>query len=432
MQRGEEPEMTFSPNDPESEPAVGVIRKLCGHTWLGALRDPAWARGRAGRSTVALAAAVFLALALGACGSSSGSSPSTASDASAASASDSSLTSAQSADTVAATKAIAPYVGHPGAFPVDTPLKGKLPAGTTFAYLQCGAPYCALIGQLLGPAVKAIGANLKIINAGSTAPSAQAAAASALTIKPAAVLITGIVPSEYGDGLKQLSAAGIKVVSITIPGPTEQYGIAFNYIGLQAKALAARLMADWVIAHKGANANVAFYGIPELAFTPAMEAAFKQEMAKDCPSCKVRIVPIGLAGDGTTAPQTVVTDLQSHPSTNYMVFEAGETAQGLPAAMRAAGLSVPDIASTPEPQELQDIKTGGMTAGVAADISTQLWAWVDVVARLLLHQSPTPGEVSGVNPLQFLTQKDITFNPAKGWVGYPDFAQRFEQLWHVS
>ena len=421
--------MLLSRHDPRSRRAPRLRPKPRGRVQLGTAGGGARARERlAGNSPVAAAAALGLVLVLVACGSSSRSSAPAASNASAASSSG----SARSADIAAAARAIEPYVGRPGAFPVDTPLKARLPAGTTLDYLQCGAPYCALIGQLLGPPVKAIGANLKIINAGSTAPSAQAAAATALTLKPAAVLITGIVPSEYGDGLKNLAAAGIKVVSITIPGPTKQYGIAFNYIGLEAKALAARLMADWVIVHKGANANVAVYGIPELAFTAAMETAFMQELAKDCPSCKVRIVPIGLSADGTTAPQTVVTDLQAHPSTNYMVFEAGETAQGLPAAMKAAGLSVPDIASTPEPQELQDIKTGGMTAGLAADISTQLWTWVDVVARLLLNQSPTAGEVAGINPLQFLTEKDITFNPAKGWVGYPDFATRFATLWHVS
>lgn len=394
----------------------------------GARSGPAVPRGgtRITARATAIATSVLAMLAIAACGSSS-SSPS-----SSAASGGSSAASTAGANTATASAAIAPYIGHPSAFPVNAPLNGKLPAGTTFAFLQCGSPICGLVSQLLAPAVKAVGANLKIINAGSTASSAQAAAASALTLKPAAVLIIGIVPSEYGGGLGKLSAAGIKVVSIAAAGSTKQYGITFNYVGLHSEELAARLMADWVVVHKGPHADVAFYGIPEVAFTPYMDAAFKQELAKDCASCKSRFVPIDISSVGKTAPQTVVTDLQSHSGTNYMVFAPAEAAQGLPAAMKAAGLSVPDISYTPEPEELSDIKTGGMTAGLASDLPTQIWTWVDVTARLLLHQSPAPGEVSGTGPFQILTQKDITFDPAKGWTGYPDFARRFEGLWHSS
>lgn len=394
----------------------------------GSCSGPAGRRGRTritSRAT-AIATAGLAILVIAACGSSSSSTSSLAASGG------SSATSPAGANTAAASAAIAPYIGHPSAFPVNLPLNGKLPAGTTFAFLQCGSPICGLVSQLLAPAVHAVGANLRIINAGSTASSAQGAAASALSLKPAAVLIIGIVPSEYGGGLKKLSDAGIKVVSISVAGPTKPYGITFNYVGLPSETLSGRELADWVIVHKGPEANVAFYAIPEVAFTPYMEAAFKQELAKNCPSCKVRFVPVDITSIGTKAPQTVVNDLQAHPSTNYMVFAPAEAAQGLPAAMKSAGLSVPDVSYTPEPQELQDIKTGGMTAGFASDLPTQIWTWVDVTARSILGQPPTAGEVAGSGPFQFLSQKDITFDPAKGWTGYPDFAQRFAKLWHAS
>ena len=38
-------------------------------------------------------------------------------------------------------------------------------------------------------------------------------------------------PSLFGDGLKKLSAAGIKVVSISIAKDVTPYGVTFNYIG---------------------------------------------------------------------------------------------------------------------------------------------------------------------------------------------------------
>jgi len=34
-------------------------------------------------------------------------------------------------------------------------------------------------------------------------------------------------------------------------------------------------------------------------------------------------------------------------------------------------------------------------------------------------------------PEQFLEQKDITFDPTRGWWAFPDYAQRFATLWHL-
>lgn len=214
------------------------------------------------------------------------------------------------ADTAAAQAAIAPYTGNPSAFPVTEPLGKKLPAGTKFAFLQCSTTVCGLSAQLIAGAVRAIGGTLSVVNSGATASSSQAAASSLLALKPDVVLISGIDPSQFGGGLKQLSDAGIKVVSISVTQDTKPFGITFNYIGVPTLQLGGRLMADWVIAHKGPTADVVFYGVPELTYSKPMQDAFEQEFAKNCPSCKVRSAPIAVATLGSTAPKTVVTDLQ--------------------------------------------------------------------------------------------------------------------------
>jgi len=55
-----------------------------------------------------------------------------------------------------------------------------------------------------------------------------------------------------------------------------------------------------------------------------------------------------------------------------------------------------------------------------------------VVGTLLEGGQPTASEQAGDVPEQFLGQQDITFDPTLGWSAFPDFAQRFAQLWHVS
>lgn len=366
-----------------------------------------------------------LVVALAACGSSGSGSKDSSAKAPASS-------QENIAGVAGAQAAIAPYMGKPTAFPGGTPLGKKLPAGTSFVFLQCGAPLCAIFSQLLKPAVQAIGGKLTVINAGFTAASSQAAASSALALKPAAVLVTGVDPALYGGGLKKLSDAGTKVISLSISKDIKPFGITFNYAGVNTVKENGWIMADWVIAKKIKNPNVVFYGVPGLDFSPFMQSAFKAELTKNCPSCKLRTTDIDLATLGTTSPQKIVTDLQAHPDTNIAVFAAAEAAQGLPAAMKAADVSITTIGCAPEPNFLQDISNGEMTAGLAVDLPVTAWTAVDAAARLILEEPLTAGEKDGLAPQQILEKADMTFDPSRGWSGYPDFAKRFVKLWTPS
>jgi ribose transport system substrate-binding protein len=366
-------------------------------------------RGLGGRCLTAVGVGTMVAIAfsVAACGSSA-------------------ATASSAVNMAAANAAIAPYTGHPSAFPVTKPLAKRLPRGTRFVYLQCSTPVCAQIGQLLAPAVKTIGGKLTVINSGGTASTSQAAASSALALKPKAVLIPAVTPSEFGTSLKRLDAAGIKVTSVGVLGG-KPYGIDYGIGGAGSTATAGKLMADWVIVHKGADANVVFYTTPELDFSSYMERAFAQELAKNCSACKLRVVPISVLTFGSTAPQTIANDLQANPSTNVAVFASEEAATGLPAALSAASLKITTIGFAPDPGNLQDIKTGGLTAGLGLDLPVQQWTQVDATARLVLGEK-LPSTESNVD-LEFLGQKQITFNPANGWTGYPNFARRFAKLW---
>jgi ribose transport system substrate-binding protein len=398
--------------------------------WRGIPRRRSETRRRSARG---IAAACVLAVAVAAVAACSSSSPSSSSSGSASvSPSGASGSAASGANAIAAKAAIAPYSGHPGAFPVAQPLSKPLPAGTKFAFMECGTGACGLVAKLLVPAVKEIGGTLVTVNAGSTAQSSQTAVASVLALKPAAVLITGLNPTIFGGGLKTLSAAGIKVVTISIAENTKPFGITFNYIGLQSTLLAGKLMADWVIANKGPQANVVFYGVPAIDFSAEQQQAFEQELQKNCPTCKVRAVQIDVTTLGTTSANTVVSDLQSHPATNVAVFASAEIAEGLPAALKAAGLSVTTLGYAPQAEILQDIKDGGITAGLAADFPISVWAALDAAARLVEGDQPTAPEQAGELPLQFLEQQDITFDPADGWTAYPDYQRLFAKLWHPA
>jgi len=383
-------------------------------------------RRRVARAAAACVSAIAV-VSVAACGSSSGSAASPSSSGSGAK-----QGSQQSANIAAAKAALAPYTVAPTGFPVSEPLAQKLTAGKKFVYLQCGTPICAAVGTLVQGAVKEIGGTYTAVNAGSTAQTAQVAAATADSLKPDAVILGAIDPALFGGGLKKLADGGAKLVSLQIDKDVQPYGITFNYLGTNLSRINGKLLADWVIANKGAQADTVLYTLPALDLSAPVQQAFQDEMKTNCPSCKVRVVPLDVSTIGTTAPSTIVTDLQAHQDTNTAVFVSLSAAQGLPAAMKAAGLSVTTVGFGPTAGNLQDIKDGALTAALDIDFPVSTWTAVDAAARLLEGGQPTASEQAGAVPEQFLGQKDITFDPTLGWSAFPDFAQRFAKLWLVS
>jgi ribose transport system substrate-binding protein len=370
--------------------------------------------------------AVAAVLGLAACGSSSSSS-SGGSGSSGGSTSSANTTS--SANVTAAKAVIAPFSTHPSAFEVTTPLGKKLPAGTQFAYLQCVTPICGLFKTLLTPAVAAIGGKLTVIPAGASTASLQSSMSTIIQQKPKALLLPAIEPDSINTQLHQAEQAGIKISSNGVMNAAK-YGISAAQFNVSTSELAGKLMAAWAVAQKGSGTNVVFYATPELSFSQYMQNAFGAEMKALCPKCSVRDVVISVATIGNSAPSRVVSDLQTNPNTNVAVFATNEAATGLPAALKGAGITgIDTIGFGPTPANLQDIKTGGQTAGLGLDFATMSWTQVDAAARLILGIPLTPGEKAGVPPLQFLTASNLSGNLAQGWAGYPDFPARFAKLW---
>jgi ribose transport system substrate-binding protein len=341
---------------------------------------------------------------------------------------DSATAASSGADVAAARAAVAEYTGKPTAFPVDKPLKTR-PTGKTFAYFQCSTPACALFAQIAAPTQKLLGYELKVVKAGPSANEVQSSMDSIVSLKPAGVILPGADPNQFLPQLQQLQQAKVPINANGIVDP-EKYGLQVDFINNDTDELAGKLMADWAVTQGGGEA--AFYGVPELSFSPIIQQAFDAEMAAVCPSCKVRHVDIPVGEIGKGAPGRVVSDLQSHPDTKVAVFSTAEAGTGLPAALKAAQLDVKLMGWGPPPAILGYIKAGQWDAAIGVDAFTMLWAQIDAAARMASGEPVTEGQKKGLPPVQILTQKDITFDPTQGWQAYPDFAQRFAKLWGAA
>ncbi len=326
------------------------------------------------------------------------------------------------------TQNLAPYTGHPNPFPVDQPLTKRPGAGWSVAFLQCSTPICALLARTTAEAAGGMGVPLHVTKAGASSQGLQDAMSSIIAQKPSTVLLPAADPVQFRDPMAQLQSLGIPVISQGVVD-TDQFGaIKGEILGKKAADLAGVLLADWVVKRNGTSPSV-FYNTPELSFSPYIVAGFKREMGQVCPSCAVRFVDVPIATIGSTAPATVTSDLQSHPDTRTAVFGSEEAADGLPAALKVADITVDTVGFAPDPAVLGYIKNGDITAGLGFDIRTSSWIQLDMAARVLTGQALTTAEQNDPSVMQMLERGDITFDPAMGWNGYPDVATRFAALW---
>jgi ribose transport system substrate-binding protein len=372
------------------------------------------------RTVFAFVACLAAAVGLAACGSSNSSSTSS-------NVASTATGSAANADTAAAAAAVKPYVGQPSAFPVTQPLK-SIKKGATVAFMDCGTPICGLFWQLLQPAAKTMGVKLTHYNAGSAANTVTQAYDSVVAAKPDAVIAAAINIQLWKNQLKQLQAAHIPVVTTGILG-TQNYGIKAAQAAETASALEGKLMADYTVTNFPKAKKIAVYDVPELDFTRVVTQSYQDQMKKMCPDCSLRVIHIPVATMGTTAPNRIVSDLQTNSGTDLAVFTIDEIENGLPAALQSAGIKVQTLGNSPSPTEYEYLKEGKETAALAVDLPVLGWTLLDQAARQMVGQQLTGDEAKGISPFQFLKPADVTFDPSKGWTGYPDFAQRFAKLW---
>ena len=377
----------------------------------------------------AVVAMIGLALVAGACGQSTSAKSSTPA-ASSSGGSTTSPTGGLSSSSLGIAKAnLRLYGSGPSSFPITQALTARPKPGTVFAYMQCSTPNCAQSAVIMNKAATELGVQLKVVPAGASASAVQQAMDSIVSLHPAAVLIPAGEPQEFSQQLATLAAKGIPVVSSGNLDTSRFPAIKANLGAASSYAQAGTLLADWTLTHSGDSPSV-FYLTPEVSFSASIQAGFKSEMAKLCPTCQVRYVPVSLTTFGNTAPTSVVRDLQSHPSTRTAVFALASAAAGLPAALKVAGIKVSTVGFAPPSAELSYIKAGQLTAGLGLDSTMNNWAQVDAAARLVAGDPLPSYEQNGRILLDVLNSANIsTLDIAMGYTAFPDINQRFAKLW---
>src|SRR5262245_4883166 len=404
---------------------------------------------RRGRGRVALLAAVTAAALVAAgCGSdnksssettaaSAGAETTAAGGAETTAAGGSATSAAAGGSGIEAAKAVVDkYTKESSEIGVTKPLTGK-PPKKTIAWLECELESCPYETVGMKDATDALGWDLKVISSksGDPGPAFQQAIDQGVDF----IASSGEAPALYKEQAQAAKAKGIKILSCydtTVPDPANS-NIYTQCGDTSFVEKTGPLMADWAIVDSNGKANVLIVNIPDFPVLQAEVKAYKDEMQKDCPDCKVEELNVSIDDlVGGKVPAAVASKLQSNKDINYVFNTFGSLPAGLTAALKSAGLldQVKVYGQDFSKFDLDEIAAGTMAAWSADPKAYAAWLMVDAAARLSLNL-PLDEERSSAALPTFLvedaaTAKDISEKQGGDW-NPPTMAEDFKKLWGV-
>jgi ribose transport system substrate-binding protein len=328
---------------------------------------------------------------------------------------------------------VSQYTQPPTKIPLTTPLPSPAPKGKTFVWFQCDLPTCTEIGSGITAATKAIGWNLKVLSYKSSDPATLTAAMNqALQYHPVAVAVSGLPQATWQSEVKVYQQAGIPILPSFIgPNPTSST-VPVNIYSDYDAALHAKLIGNWFIADSKATGNALVVTVPSFPILTSFTDDLTSGIAKDCAGCKTSNLEITIpeeeAGQVT---QLVVAALRKDPSANYVLIPDALLVDGLPSALKSAGLTKVKVAgSWGDAAGGSYVKSGA--EGAWTGLATPYSGWLDIdAAARLVEKAPLPSTAQYALPTQLLTQSSVG-TPANTYDFPADYPSQFQALWHVG
>ena len=382
------------------------------------------------RKTLAAAVAITSAVLISACSSSS-SSTTTSSSTSTSSASATSGGSS-SAGVAAAQAYEQQFLTSPTSIGISTPLKSKPPTGKLLVGLDSGSGSAVVLAKYWAQAAADLGWKYKDLQSGTTPASQQAAMASAIQLNPAGILTSGIPNSTLTTQLALAASKGIWVNSSADTSPAS--GAMFDTSISNPAQLAqwGKMVAAYVVVQSNGKAVVQDFSLPVFPILLAFDTSFVAALKVWCPACKVTQVPQTAAAIGTTTPQAVVSAVTRAPSTNWLIFDLGDLATGVPAALSAAGLHGLSIGGlTADTPNIAGLKNGTENVWTAYSLPIVAYRQMDSMARKFEGMQI----LNAALPTQLMTPQNVNslVEDSQGnYVGVANYQSQFEKLWHVS
>jgi ABC-type sugar transport system substrate-binding protein len=395
-------------------------------------------RSQRGRKRYVLFGVVvaILALILSACSSSksstTASSPAAGASSSAPAASGAPATGSGGASTgVAAAQAmVAKYSVRPTTIPVTTPVGATVPKGKTVYFISCGTPECAQEAAIVKQGTDALGWTLNTINTDGTPETEKSAFDQAARAKPAGVLYTAIDQSVFQSDIAAIHAGGGILSACCITDPISSTGIDYGVEIPTQTGFVGQLQAAFVAADSNGNGgDSVFVNIPSIPILTFAETNYKQIMPTFCTSCTVDTLDVPITALGKDVPARIVSYLRAHSSVKFVAMSTDSLAIGLPAALKAAGLTdIKIVGQGATATNLQYLHSNQQAASVAFPFYESMMMMLDAVVR---HAAGVP-VLASVSPPQWLLTPSNAPTTDNIFPIVTDVVAQFEKLWGVG
>ncbi|MHB1468071.1 MAG: sugar ABC transporter substrate-binding protein [Solirubrobacteraceae bacterium] len=387
------------------------------------------------RRTLLAGGAVLATVAIAACGSSESKSASSSS-----SGSSSSSTSSEGSSTEAS-KAVAEAEGkvkelekRPTEFSVP-PLPKKPTPGQTIDYIACGLPICIAQQAFVREAAEAVGWHFKFLNAGLSPTSVDAAYEQAVHDKPAGVIGTGgFAPELFVHQLAKLKEEKVPVVLDDTEHPKP--GVTEIVASEKFQEEKGEEIGQWILANsKGENAHVGIITTPLTPVYSNTHNGIKKYIGgTSCKSCSVTEYQFPEENIGTKLPTEIVTFLRTHPEINYIFTDFANELDGVPAALKSAGLSEKVKLTTTDSGNIEDgyLKKGEEAATAADPWYEAYWGMFDAILRVNQGAPLKPNEEIQYPRMLFTPTSVITTSTGAPPPLVANFREVYKKAWHVG
>jgi ribose transport system substrate-binding protein len=314
---------------------------------------------------------------------------------------------------------------------ITLPKVGKpIPKTQTIDFITCPLAICTEVGVGVKQAAAALGWQVRTIAMNGTPAGYQTAWEQVAQNPGDGVVNTDpVLPYSSASIAKLVNKANVPITSSTSPNPVGGHLIAVTS-GTAAITQDGKDEANWVIGNAGKPVKTVFVYDPSIISIASAEPGYVNTMKANCSACSVSILKVSAAQIGPALAQQVVSYLQSNPDVKYVAFGLGDLATGVPAAIKAAGISgVTVLTRAVTPPNLQDIKNGLMAAAFTDEVYEGGWRDVDFLVRF---KAGVPlGDTTPLGISRLITSANL---PSDITVPYslPNYQAGFKTAWGLS
>jgi ribose transport system substrate-binding protein len=296
-------------------------------------------------------------------------------------------------------------------------------------------PFISAVERGMRLAASEVGAQLVVYpNQGEPSQWAQGIR-TAIAREADAILLLAQDPRLLGPQIKQAQDARIPVIVLRTTGQRQPCPVLGTTCVPAPFEDAGRLMADWVIADSGGNADVLVITSNDAPSTDPLVTGLRDEFQRRCPACTPRFVDVPIPDWATKLRTEVQSALVRDPGLGYLIPLYDSMSQhvvpALVASRRDDEVKIATFNGTPFVlQMLQDADVVEMDVG--ENLAWVGWASMDQAFRAIAGEHPVRSEGT---PLRVFDDSNVNAagRPPRFDAGYGRaYLDGYRKLWGLT